>query len=298
MEVIPEDLKADLRKASSVEVILGHTFRVWHNGRIAKDYWVRLTPDSLILSPTRTDAEHTLPGLCCLCPTGCGRCCVPRGPDEILQCSDIVACRPAQYDDATNYMKKSHRNKVKPEEVGHPIFMILAYPMVNKKTGKRARKVMYFHHMSSPTQEAVEFQVRKKGNASLSEAVRIRDTWVHSILTTFFPSPNEEPAEWSPVPSGHTQPRPPQRRLLVVLNPSAGTGCATKIMSSAVGPILQETGIEYEVLITERQGHAHEIVQAEPHLAKRWRVSLWWAATGHFTRFLMAFSLGPIGKMS
>ena len=49
---------------------------------------------------------------------------------------------------------------MKPEEVGHPIFMILAYPMVNKKTGKRARKVLYFHHMSSPTQEAVEFQVR------------------------------------------------------------------------------------------------------------------------------------------
>ena len=42
MEVIPEDLKADLRKVSSVEVILGHTFRVWHNGRTAKDYWVRI----------------------------------------------------------------------------------------------------------------------------------------------------------------------------------------------------------------------------------------------------------------
>ena len=40
-------------------------------------------------------------------------------------------------------------------------------------------------------------------------------------------------------------------------------------MSSMVGTILQETGIEYEVLITERQGHAHEIVQAEPHLGKR-----------------------------
>ena len=41
MELIPEDMKADLKKAPSVEVILGHTFRVWHNGRIAKDYWVR-----------------------------------------------------------------------------------------------------------------------------------------------------------------------------------------------------------------------------------------------------------------
>ena len=54
-----------------------------------------------------------------------------------------------------------------------------------------------------------KFQVRKKGNPSLSEAVRIRDTWVHSILTTFFPSPNEEPSQqdiWSPLPP-HMQPR-------------------------------------------------------------------------------------------
>jgi hypothetical protein len=58
--------------------------------------------------------------------------------------------------------KNSYRNKVKPEEVGHPVFMILAYPMVNKKTGKRARKVLYFHHMSSTAREAVEFQVRFK----------------------------------------------------------------------------------------------------------------------------------------
>jgi len=110
MEVIPEDLKADLRKVSSVEVILGHTFRVWHNGRTAKDYWVRLTPDSLILSPTRTDDDHTLPGLCCICPAGCGRCCLPRGPDEVLKCSDIVACRPAQQDDAAQYMKKRFKD--------------------------------------------------------------------------------------------------------------------------------------------------------------------------------------------
>lgn len=62
----------------------------------------------------------------------------------------------------------------------------------------------------------------------------------------------------------------PQRRLLIVLNPTSGTGSATKIMSSVLGPMLQEAGIEYEVLITERQGHAHEIVQAEPNLSKRY----------------------------
>ena len=73
-------------------------------------FQVRLTPDSLILSPTRTDDDHTLPGLCCICPGGCGRCCLPRGPDEVLKCSDIVACRPAQQDDAAQYMKKRFKD--------------------------------------------------------------------------------------------------------------------------------------------------------------------------------------------
>lgn len=41
METISEDLKADLKKVPIVEVIEGHTFRVWHDGISAKDYWVR-----------------------------------------------------------------------------------------------------------------------------------------------------------------------------------------------------------------------------------------------------------------
>ena len=40
MEQIPEDLKNDLKMEPNIEVILGHTFRVWHDGRAAKDYWV------------------------------------------------------------------------------------------------------------------------------------------------------------------------------------------------------------------------------------------------------------------
>ena len=91
-------------------------------------------------------------------------------------------------------MKKSHKNKVKPEDVGHPIFMIVAYPLLSVKSGKRARKVLYFHHMSK-SEEFLEIRSSKRGgqNVSLSEALRIRDTWVHSILTSFFSLMNEEP---------------------------------------------------------------------------------------------------------
>ena len=64
MEAIPEDLKADLAKeANAVEVILGETFRVWFDGQRAQDYWVRMTPDGLKLSPTRMPESSS--GLCC-----------------------------------------------------------------------------------------------------------------------------------------------------------------------------------------------------------------------------------------
>lgn len=49
MEHIPEDLKADLTKAPSVDVLLGHTFRVWHEGRSFKDYWVNIMVLGLVI---------------------------------------------------------------------------------------------------------------------------------------------------------------------------------------------------------------------------------------------------------
>ena len=189
-------------------------------------FQVRLTPKSLILSPVRSaDKSNPL------------QCCLPKGSDLTIKSSDIVSCRPALY----NEVKNKHR--IKPDEVGHPVFMLIAHPVL-KKNGKRLRKVLYFHHFTSHP----------------SEAARIRDTWVHSILTNFFHDKRVDDLDFS-------------SRVLIVLNPTSGTGNTTHKMSSVVGPMLQEAGIEYEVLITERQGHAHEIVQAEPNLAKRW--SIW-----------------------
>ena len=126
--------------------------------------------------------------------------------------------------------------------------MILAYPEV--KGGKRIRKVLYFHIDS------------KNQSIEWNEASRMRDTWVHAILTTFF-RPKEEPGY------GLHRQHAPHKRLLVVLNTHAGKGHAAKMMRNRIGPILQDAGVEYEVLVTERQGHSHEIVQAEPKLAKK-----------------------------
>lgn len=165
--------------------------------------------------------------------------------------------------------------------VGHPVFMILAYPM-NVKTGKRLRQTLYFHHMASPRSSS---SGKKRGSFSKqNEASKVRDTWVHSILTTFFPSsstsggpeddqdsPHVHADVWSshPIPKGGQLSSNHHKKLLIVLNPSSGTGQATKIMSTVVGPALQDAGIEYEVLITERANHAYEVLSSEPHLSKR-----------------------------
>ena len=156
--------------------------------------------------------------------------------------SDILACHPAS--------QQNENSKFNPRKSGQPIFMILAYPEV-KGGGKRTRKVLYFH-IDSKSQSSEE--------NLWHEASRLRDTWVHAILTTFF-RPHEEP--------GHRQLSHHHKRLLLVLNTHAGKGHATKLMRNRIGPILQDAGVEYEVLVTERQGHSHEIVQAEPKLAKR-----------------------------
>ena len=55
-----------------------------------------------------------------------------------------MACRPAQHEDS--FMKNSLRNKVKPKEVGHPIFMIIAYPQW--KGNKRQKKSLFFHYLA------------------------------------------------------------------------------------------------------------------------------------------------------
>ena len=196
-------------------------------------------------------------------------CC--KGRDLTLNHKDIVACRPAQHEDS--FMKNSLRNKVKPEEVGHPVFMIIAYPQWNGG-GKRVKKSLFFHYIAPEQQRTNKQsgggQLKSASNAyELTEAVRIRDTWVHSILTPYSPTSEAElgvvqvtPDVWSPAPSGF-------RRLLIVLNPSAGVGRGLKVMRSLIGPVLQEAGIEYEVLVTEKQGHAHEIVRGEPDIQKR-----------------------------
>ena len=55
-----------------------------------------------------------------------------------------------------------------------------------------------------------------------------------------------------------------KKRVLVLLNPVSGKRTALKTFHNEIGPFLNEAGIEFELFVTERVGHARERLQIEP----------------------------------
>lgn len=60
---------------------------------------------------------------------------------------------------------------------------------------------------------------------------------------------------------------PSTRKMLLVMNPFAGTGKAHHIFKTVVQPMWQEAGIQYEVFETTGAGHAKDRVRLEEDLA-------------------------------
>ncbi|KAL8605891.1 hypothetical protein ACOMHN_050302 [Nucella lapillus] len=54
---------------------------------------------------------------------------------------------------------------------------------------------------------------------------------------------------------------PPWGQFLVLINPHSGPGKAVQIFSSEVGPMLEEAGIPYKLIVTEYAGHAQDLMQ-------------------------------------
>jgi ceramide kinase len=51
------------------------------------------------------------------------------------------------------------------------------------------------------------------------------------------------------------------KRLLVFINPYGGVGKAEKVFETKVKPLFDLTGIRYQVIVTERANHAHDLLQ-------------------------------------
>ncbi|TYZ60516.1 hypothetical protein PybrP1_009294 [[Pythium] brassicae (nom. inval.)] len=70
----------------------------------------------------------------------------------------------------------------------------------------------------------------------------------------------------SPVEAGggHEPPELPRRKYLVLINPAGGPGKAKQIYDTVVAPVLEQSNVECEAVVTERQHHASEIVASAP----------------------------------
>ena len=160
--------------------------------------------------------------------------------------------------------------------------MVIAYPANRNKKGKRVRSVLYFHVMANlslreidgkkliPTesmgmesntligetaQDSNKTKKLKRERMMTMFALKLRDTWVHAITTTLFPDDvGSGTCRYASVSSGKG------KLLLVIINPYAGTKKGQEIANQGLLPMLQQAGVEYEVLLTSYAGHAQEFV--------------------------------------
>ena len=94
-------------------------------------------------------------------------------------------------------------------------------------------------------------------------AAKIRDTWVHAITTSLMAT--ADPTDTGAVSAAAGGPA----RLLVVINPASGKRHAMTVAARTLLPILHESGLDYEILLTDYPGHAQHVMRHEA--SAKWR---------------------------
>ena len=56
----------------------------------------------------------------------------------------------------------------------------------------------------------------------------------------------------------------------MLINPRSGPGKARSIFDKTVAPLLEQSAIRYDVVVTTSRNHARDLVCGEEELAKRW----------------------------
>ena len=63
-------------------------------------------------------------------------------------------------------------------------------------------------------------------------------------------------------------------KCLVLLNPFGGKGRALNAFTEQVAPVLTEADMQYNMIVTERPGHAQELIQSIALEVGRWQVEM------------------------
>ena len=175
--------------------------------------------------------------------------------------------------------------------------MLVAYPSSTWNSGKsspatsKKRTVLYFHWLAENDngkkarhQPVIPLRRGRWGNSAqddggnaneavMGDLLRTKEEWVRLIHECFFPhrAASTAAAIFPGKLGGNSLGLNGYlgQKLLVILNPVAGSGAALKVFKERVIPVLRDAGTDYEVLVSERRRHAYDVMRGE-NLA-RWR---------------------------
>lgn len=147
--------------------------------------------------------------------------------------SDIIGC---------------HCMKCKDSYDPSAYFIVFAYPL-RKPFGQPRRRERH----------TLTFRANRFENFELN--LEIANRWKISLLR--LKSGDPLPGNGAPLATSSVKElKPRTRRHLVLLNPFGGKGKALTEFKNTVVPVLGEADIQYNMIVTERPGHAQEILQS------------------------------------
>jgi hypothetical protein len=95
------------------------------------------------------------------------------------------------------------------------------------------------------------------GGSVVSSSSGAAQSWAEAIRTLMHPVGQNDGAQTSV----------PPKNFLVFVNPVGGSGQAVKIFESVVEPMLKQAGIAFHLVVTERAGHAKDVLASDANLA-------------------------------
>ncbi|XP_069463137.1 sphingosine kinase 2 [Ambystoma mexicanum] len=158
---------------------------------------------------------------------------VPKPEDDqrtVVPLTDMVGCHTL-------------RNRTSADAAAY--FSVYAYPLKKKKVGMS----------SSRTRQRTVHTFRVDRAAEYAQNKAVAEKWAMAVKCLVLGVPITSATEI--VPS--LLPRP--RRLLLLVNPFGGRGHALQYCHTHILPMITEADISYNLIQTERQNHARELVQ-------------------------------------
>ncbi|KAI1283820.1 Sphingosine kinase 2 [Halotydeus destructor] len=162
---------------------------------------------------------------------------------------DIIGCHVMRSQPVTSRIQESQTYDLERADIA-------SYLVINSYTALNRPRLGVLRQLKR-SRLTVVFAVSK--GTDWSENFECAERWSKAILWLRKDKGsiiNSDPE----VPISIPKEAPKQRSLLVLVNPASGPGKAVDIFTQQVSPVLAESGLKYEVMITKAANEAHDYV--------------------------------------